>query len=931
MTVRNVACWDGSSWSTLGDGVPFLVRAMTVFQGRLVAAGNAASPEAQGGIAEWNGTIWQPLGDGVTGTTSTAGIQALLPLDDRLYAGGVFTQAGLQSARNVAQWNGTQWSPVGDGPPGAAVTALASFGHHLAAASAELSIWDGTAWTVNTAADLRSPTSLASSGSDLMALGNSLNPVSGGSQTVILLRNDSIILQGLGYRGTGLPEFHTMVPSPKGVILGGAFRAGLNLWECLALWDGRTWNSLDRGLNYPPTGLRVQVRSVATSADEIIAGGFFPWVGTQQFNHIARWDGTRWLPMGDGIASTVNAVAYYGDRILAATDGAGVLVWNGRAWHSLGVPPPLHYQTLAVSGETVFAAGVTKLGNPLQPPTGVMVRWDGNAWSEIASNLPPQPTCLYHDGHQLYAGGRFTEIQGVPARGIASWDGRLWTPVAGGLAPAQGSTQLEEIRAITSDGTGRLFVGGTFLHAASQAANVALIEDDAWHPLGSGVTSQVTAMAWWNGGLLVGGHFHLAGGKTARALGLWNRPRSSLEIDLHAPRRVAPDEGFDVRLLLRHLPGTDHPPATVRLVIPPGSTFVSAENGGTESSGVITWSLDNTLPENLAVACRLRAPSAETLINFNAASVEISGQDVYLARPHATTVAAPATPPLVRLTQPNLSPTVRRTPILLEAEVDSGASTPASVEFFAGTTKIATALSAPWRAEWQTPVAGTTELRAMLVDTAGRSVTSLPVRIELRDPPVNDHFADRIPLPPPARETFRDGVRIDADPFGATAEAGEPAHGPEFPAQRSLWWSFLPPADGHVSFTVSREGMHLQFYSGSDLAHLTPLYRTSHDHGIPVQKNVPYTVAVDFIEGLDVHSWTFFYHPAGGQFARNFVVLPNSIEFYFESPDLRECTLEGSTNLVDWRVIMSFQNSGGWNPIVMPLSTEPGPQFFRVR
>lgn len=367
------------------------------------------------------------------------------------------------------------------------------------------------------------------------------------------------------------------------------------------------------------------------------------------------------------------------------------------------------------------------------------------------------------------------------------------------------------------------------------------------------------------------------------------------------------------------------------MVIPPGSSFVSAENGGTESSGVITWSVDDSLSENHTVACRLRAPSAETLLNFDAVSVHIPGQPLYHARPHATTVAAPATPPLVRLIQPNLSPAVRRVPIFLEAEIDPGASTPASVDFFAGTTKIATDLSAPWRAEWHTPLAGTTEFRAMLVDTAGRSVTSLPITIELRDPPVNDHFADRIPLPPPARETYRDGVRIDADPFGATAEAGEPAHGPEFPAQRSLWWSFLPPADGHVSFTVSRDGMHLQFYSGSDLAHLTPLYRTSHDHGIPVQKNVPYAVAVDCIEGLDVHSWTFHYQPSGGHFARNFVVLPNSVEFFFEGPNPREGTLEGSTNLVDWRAVRSFQISGGWNPIAIPLSTEPGPQFFRVR
>jgi hypothetical protein len=43
-----------------------------------------------------------------------------------LYAGGDFTQAGGESARNIARWDGTEWSPLGSGVYGD-VDALAVF------------------------------------------------------------------------------------------------------------------------------------------------------------------------------------------------------------------------------------------------------------------------------------------------------------------------------------------------------------------------------------------------------------------------------------------------------------------------------------------------------------------------------------------------------------------------------------------------------------------------------------------------------------------------------------------------------------------------------------------------------------------------------------------------------------------------------------
>jgi hypothetical protein len=69
-------------------------------------------------LARWDGTTWSDVGGGVTGGADAA-IHALAVLDEgygpALFAGGRFTSAGGAAVSNVARWNGTNWSPVGAG------------------------------------------------------------------------------------------------------------------------------------------------------------------------------------------------------------------------------------------------------------------------------------------------------------------------------------------------------------------------------------------------------------------------------------------------------------------------------------------------------------------------------------------------------------------------------------------------------------------------------------------------------------------------------------------------------------------------------------------------------------------------------------------------------------------------------------------------
>jgi hypothetical protein len=86
--------------------------------GDLVAGGyfGTAGGLPAAAIARWNGTSWSPLGTGITNFLGPAVVEALAVLaNGDLVAGGFFNLAGGATANHIARWDGTAWSPFGDG------------------------------------------------------------------------------------------------------------------------------------------------------------------------------------------------------------------------------------------------------------------------------------------------------------------------------------------------------------------------------------------------------------------------------------------------------------------------------------------------------------------------------------------------------------------------------------------------------------------------------------------------------------------------------------------------------------------------------------------------------------------------------------------------------------------------------------------------
>ncbi|MBU2491175.1 MAG: T9SS type A sorting domain-containing protein [Bacteroidetes bacterium] len=122
--LKNIAKWDGSSWSTLGNGSNIDISTLVVIGSDLYVGGQKKKKdkdwdEAVGdlkNIAKWDGISWSTLGNGLN-----IDINTLAVFGSDLYAGGLKKKKDKDwdeaagDLNNIAIWDGTNWSALGTG------------------------------------------------------------------------------------------------------------------------------------------------------------------------------------------------------------------------------------------------------------------------------------------------------------------------------------------------------------------------------------------------------------------------------------------------------------------------------------------------------------------------------------------------------------------------------------------------------------------------------------------------------------------------------------------------------------------------------------------------------------------------------------------------------------------------------------------------
>jgi hypothetical protein len=333
-----IAKWDGSGWHEVGGGMSGTavnVYALTVFDDGAGPALYAAGIFEQAGgvivnsIARWDGTQWSDLAGGIN-DHGYPDLLALAVFDDgtgpALYAGGRFITIGGVMSRNIARWDGAQWSALGTGTAGGdGVHALAVFddgtGPALYAAGSfaqvngipanNIAKWDGSTWSPVGAGLLESTPFAAAltvfddgtgpalyvGGQFTLAGEQSANHIAkwDGTAWAPLLHNGDPDLNGVSDPVFALSVFND--GTGNGLYAGGTFtQAGGIGASHIAKWNGSQWSSLEVGVNQ-------WVQALSPFDDgggsDLYVGGWFTHAGGRPANYIATWTGCQPACPGD--------------------------------------------------------------------------------------------------------------------------------------------------------------------------------------------------------------------------------------------------------------------------------------------------------------------------------------------------------------------------------------------------------------------------------------------------------------------------------------------------------------------------------------------------------------------------------------------------------------------------------------------------------
>ena len=555
---NEVAMWDGTAWQPLGAGFNGVVKALTVFNGTLIAGGlfqwtGPTSSTYVPYVARWNGSSWQQMG---------------LELQSYVRAFGVFNGTLVASSNHlvsgVQQWTGTAWAPLGTGGPVA--TSLTEFnGSLIATRTNGVDRWNGTSWQTITPGPTTGPTGTAFFdasavyGGQLVAAGyftqvdgvaassvaswNGTNwsPVGGGMSgpggvNVLTVYNGDLIAGG-GFTSLtgvasstypGVARWNGASWSLVGTAFGSTIVLALTVWNSelvaagsfqhvgtlaaarVAHWNGSAWNTFGYGLNGPVNAI------TQLGSDLVLAGQFTaPGSGNAPKSDVVLWNGSTYQALGTGMNSAVNALAIFNGEVIAAGDfttAGGVAAnriarWTGTAWAPLGLGMNHMVERLAIyNGELVAAGQFTVAGAVL---VNYVARWNGSVWQSLGIGTDGSVMDLAQYNGELIAGGSFIGAGGVISNGIARWNGSIWQPLGSGVAVAPGTapSPIPPSAKVLAVYGGELIAGGGFGMAGGVPVNgIARWNGLVWQPLGGGVgPGGVMAMTTFAGDLIVAG------------------------------------------------------------------------------------------------------------------------------------------------------------------------------------------------------------------------------------------------------------------------------------------------------------------------------------------------------------------------------------------------------------------------------------------
>lgn len=328
---------------------------VTTDDGLMYAGGwfTEAGGEPAEGVATYDGTSWSPLPSG-----PGFEIDSFATDGTNVYAGGAWYDFGDgdSSLGGVAMWDGTDWTDLtGDLPDGTWISALAiargdlyAFGFTyldpdnpstrvcLAAeftGTNDAPVWTSIGDVTSSDCMINDATVVDAPDDDIYVVGDFADvngdPYNGVARYITLDGTWEPLADGLDF-GDGAGSPYAVSQGPGGdadwsiVVAGQFWLAPEDGGDDVAFaeWDGTAWT--------PMLGFDgfdgITGTSLALDDGTLYLGGYFETIDETVFNGIARWDGTAFSPLGDGVRysddsyAEADTIAPYGDSVIVSGD-----------------------------------------------------------------------------------------------------------------------------------------------------------------------------------------------------------------------------------------------------------------------------------------------------------------------------------------------------------------------------------------------------------------------------------------------------------------------------------------------------------------------------------------------------------------------------------------------------------------------------------
>jgi hypothetical protein len=264
--------------------------------------------------------------------------------------------------------------------------------------------------------------------------------------------------------------------------------AGIDQFNYIARWNGSEW--VETPAPQPSTLRLYQGLSdiIALPSGEAIAvGGYNPPAGSSQAQSM-RWNGSSW--------SLMNSPSYAGGSGFDCVGRAGDTVWagghkwselpppaattypmaarrNGNSWEVVFVPPLAitggrsynYIRAIEGAGEDdAWAAGIAQETGFIFGPAAMMIRWDGQEWTQYdifplldSTDFSGLSDLAVLTSDDVWAAGWDYDLsrqQTIPL--ILHWDGSAWSK-----SPVPVFDESAELRAIAARAPDDVYAAGT--------------------------------------------------------------------------------------------------------------------------------------------------------------------------------------------------------------------------------------------------------------------------------------------------------------------------------------------------------------------------------------------------------------------------------------------------------------------------------------